>query len=334
MGAQGNAGRGAGTQDDQTLVAAAAGEPTEVMPMQAAGGGAPIAAAFGPDDPEMVELRAFATEVVHAAGGVARRSAYRPRLEPSRRSSTAAGLGPLFAWGSGIASSIGAHPLRTLAIALAGIGAVAGGLLLLVPRDASLQLSVALPAPTGMPAAWALPPPPPMSPIPEEPSRAPDSVPIAASEPSAAPVADARLARPLSKRERALDKKRARRVARASTGRRSLAPSTLARADRGKEGKEPSSSRLPKDSSGGLDRASMLAGMQSIQPLVRDCYRHYNQKGVANVRVDVGRTGKVKSVSVAGPLAKTRTASCVKAALKTARFHGGDGSFQYPLVLK
>jgi hypothetical protein len=33
---------------------------------------------------------------------------------------------------------------------------------------------------------------------------------------------------------------------------------------------------------------------------------------------------------VTGPLAKTRTAACVKAAVKTARFQGGGATFQYP----
>ena len=83
-----------------------------------------------------------------------------------------------------------------------------------------------------------------------------------------------------------------------------------------------------------LDRAALIEGMRAIQPRVNDCYRVYQERGVANLRIDVGNGGKVKSVTVSGPLARTASAGCVKAAVKTARFRGGSGSFQYPVVLQ
>jgi hypothetical protein len=83
-----------------------------------------------------------------------------------------------------------------------------------------------------------------------------------------------------------------------------------------------------------LDQRAIIAGMAAIQTRVKQCYRQYRQEGVANVAVDVGRGGKVKRVTVSGPLAHTRSGACVKAAVKTARFSGGDLSFHYPLVLQ
>jgi hypothetical protein len=82
-----------------------------------------------------------------------------------------------------------------------------------------------------------------------------------------------------------------------------------------------------------LDRAAMLAGIQAVEPRVKRCYQQHRQKGVAPVRIDVGPDGKVKKVTVSGPLARTRTGACVKAAVKTARFRGGGTDVQYPFVL-
>jgi len=296
---------GTGLPDERTLVTGPPGEQTPVMPF-VGGSVTPTVAS----DPEMVDLRACADEVVRAAGGIPRRLGYRPRLEPERRPP----LELLVTLGSRISAPIREHPVRSVALTLTGLGAVAAALLLTTPRDASLDLAVRLPHPTGLVALPAPPPPPPS--LPEDlPSPPP---------PPPAPIAETR---PAPGKRTA--HQRPQRGARASAARRTVAAAHEAAP--GKEGKELSA---PREKLGTLDRASMVAGMKAIQPLVKDCYRHFNQKGVATVRIDVSSSGKVKAVAVTGPLAKTRTAACVKAAVKTARFQGGGATFQYPLRVR
>ena len=74
--------------------------------------------------------------------------------------------------------------------------------------------------------------------------------------------------------------------------------------------------------------------MKAVEPLVKDCYRDYKQKGLAIVHIEVGKGGKVKGATISGRLAKTRTAVCVKAVLKTARFRQGGFTFDYPVVVQ
>jgi hypothetical protein len=239
------------------------------------------------DDPEMVELRAFAAEVVRAAGGVPGGAGYRPRLEPRRRTLTAAPVELLGALGWQIGSTVRRRPARTLAFTIAGVGVVVGALWLrsaLAPADASLELAT---APRILVAAAPAPPPPVIA-LPDEPVRtspppiAPRPAPVEAV--SAPRVAHSAITKPTKR--------------------------------------------------SGLDRATLIDGMRAIQPRVNDCYREYHQKGVANLRIEVGRGGRVNRVLVSGPLARTPTAGCVKAAVKTAHFRAGGSSFQYPVVLQ
>jgi hypothetical protein len=247
------------------------------------------------DDPQMVELRAFAAEVVRAAGGVPGGAGYRPRLEPRRRTLTAAPVELLGALGWQIGSTVRRRPARTLAFTIAGVGVVVGALWLrsaLAPADASLELAT---APRILVAAAPAPPPPVIA-LPDEPVRT-SPPPVA---PSRSPV----------------EAVSAPRVARSAIPKRALLPP------------------VKPTKRSGLDRATLIDGMRAVQPRVNDCYREYHQKGVANLRIEVGRGGRVNRVLVSGPLARTPTAGCVKAAVKTAHFRAGGSSFQYPVVLQ
>ena len=262
----------------------------------------------GADDPEMVELRAFAAEVVSAAGGVPRRSGYRPRLESGQRALSFAPVTWLADLGGDLASSVRQRPLRTLSLALVGCGVVAGAIFLLLPRDGALELAAAMPdraAPALAPA-----PPPALTSIPDHLLQT--NVPAPPEPPPVNDAADR--VPPVRHRVPA-------RVARSAITKRAVAPLKAAPA-----------ARTPAKLAA-LDCAAMSDGMRAIQPRVRDCYREYHQKGVVMSTIDVGADGKVKRVTVAGPLARTRSAACVQAAVKTARFRGA-GRFQYPLVLK
>jgi hypothetical protein len=297
-----------------------------------------------PEDSEMVALRAFAAEVVRAAGGVPARRGYRARLDAS----PALALSPraLVAELGGIVSSFRARPRRTLGFALAGCGAVAVGALLLraaiVPGDASLELIAARPAPLG--ASVPTPSPPPETMLVEAPARAPAPPPApvpapAPAPPPAAPVASARDALRALTAEKAPAGKRgaklaAKEAAQRRAGRRSDA--ALAGASRGSVTRPlPSSARARKEASAsGLDRREILAAMQPVQVLVQRCYQRYGEKGVANAGIEVGKRGEVKKVTITGPLARTSTAACLKSAVKTAHFQGGSTTFHYPLVVQ
>jgi hypothetical protein len=297
---------------------------------QRADGPAPAA-----DDPDMIALRAFAAEVVIAAGGLPSGSAYRPRLEPGRPLAAAMPEGARLAdVGREIAARLRWRPRHPVALALAGVGAMGGALLLgwvLVPGEADLQLAGARPATV---AIAPTPPPPPPLPLTDTRIVPP---PPAATRPLAAPPAPmaARPAPPptpprppvantIARREPPAAKKTVtRRVARATVTRRGSAPSAA-----------PTTPGKKDRSASAHDPRAMIAGMEAIQPLVKDCYRRYRQKGVANVRIDVGSAGKVKRVQIAGPLARTKSAACLKAAVMTARFGQSGISFQYPLVLR
>jgi len=278
------------------------------------------------DDPEMVELRAFAAEVVSASGGVARRSGYRPRLEPGGRALSLAPVTLLADLGSGLVTSIRERPLRAAGAALVGCGVVAGAIFLLLPRDGALELAASLPDRSG--AAVVTAPPSAVTSIPENllkttaPARPRQDPPQAPPTAQAPPVAQAPAARALPASQPPPAPSAPPRVARATTTKH-VAPPTA----------RPAQAARPSKKVASLDRTAMIDGMQAIQPRVSECYREYRQKGVAMTTIEVGGDGKVTKVVVAGPLARTRTGACVKAAVKTARFRGA-GKFQYPLVLK
>jgi hypothetical protein len=283
------------------------------------------------DDPEMVELRAFAAEVVSASGGVPRRSGYRPRLEPGGPALSIAPVTLLTDLGSGLVSSIRERPLRAAGAALVGCGVVAGAIFLLLPRDGALELAASLP---DRGAAVATAPPPAVTSIPENllkttaparprqdpPQPPPAEAPPAAQAPPVARALPAPRAVPAPQPPPAPSAPP--RVARSTTTKHVALPPA-----------RPSQAARPSKKVASLDRAAMIDGMQAIQPRVSECYREYRQKGVAMTSIEVGGDGKVTKVTVTGPLGRTRTGACVKAAVKTARFRGA-GKFQYPLVLK
>jgi hypothetical protein len=302
-----------------------------------------------PEDPEMVALRAFAAEVVRAAGGVPARRGYRPRLDA--RPALAFSPRALVAELGGIVGSVRARPRRTLGFALAGCGATAVAVLLLraaiVPGDASLELIAARPAPLG--ASVPAPSPPPETLLVEAPARAPAPPPEAPAKapapppPAPAPVVSTRDAlraltaekAPAGKRAAAPGKLAAKETAaQRRAGRRSDA--ALAGASRAAATRPVSSpARTRKEASAsGLDRREILAAMQPVQLLVQRCYQRYGEKGVANAGIEVGKRGEVKKVTITGPLARTSTAACLKSAVKTAHFQGGGTTFHYPLVVQ
>jgi hypothetical protein len=294
------------------------------------GAATPETAALAGDDPEMLAIRAFAAEVVRAAGGVPSGGGYRLRLEPARRRTTGAGLPVSSAVVPRTAFWTGWQPRRALTFALAGVGAIGAVFFLLrwalLPNQAALELPGARPIPIAV-APTPVPPVPAMT-------EAPASHPAAPALPAEKPVAARLPERPVA----ALPAKRQAPAPDVAPGRRAgrRMETTLASGGRGKTEKTiPSTARTkPQRVAAALDQRAIIAGMEPIQPLVKQCYRRYGQQGVANVAVEVGRGGKVKRVTVSGPLARTRSAACVKAAVKTARFSSGDLSFHYPLVLQ
>ena len=129
-------------------------DPSTAASMVAAGASVEVALTEGnpgyeAEDPLIEDLRALAAEVVRARGGVPRNTGYRPRLQRS------------MGWER--ATSVRRRPMRIVAVALVGFGAIAGALFLLrapEPRDANLELAIALPTPTvSTPPAPAPPPP-------------------------------------------------------------------------------------------------------------------------------------------------------------------------------
>jgi hypothetical protein len=252
-------------------------------------------ASLGGDDLEMAELRALAAEIVRAGGGVPRSVGYRPRLEPGRRATVVVPMIPQ-AGSWSLVAWVRGHPLPTVAVGVGLLGALAGVLVLgghLGKLDDSLELEAAPP------------PPPRVATFPAPAPRAPTPGALREGIVPARPV----------------DRPPARRTGKGRT--------TLA-----KEGSRSSTARMQaRNVAGALDREAITEGMQSIQPLVRACYREHREKGVASVAVEVGKGGRVKKVKVAGPLAGTRSAGCVKAAVKKAHFEG-VGNFRYPLVLQ
>jgi hypothetical protein len=268
-------------------------------------------AAPGADDPELVAVRAYAAELVLAAGGIPHASGYRPRLEPGRRPSV-----PLHLPSARLFSAF-PRPTRAVVFAALGLGAVAGVLLLrgsFLP-DSSLDLAGPLPGSTGTVPTLTPPPAPPPSSFPAPAAKADPEVARVDAPPRVAPAPAAAAVQ----RHRGRSKEPA-----------------LASGGGPKVSQDPpwSTGRPRKqESSASLDRRAIVTGMHGIEPLVKQCYREHRQKGVATLSVQVSEAGRVTRVGISGPLARTRTAACLKAAVKAARFHGGGINFQYPLFL-
>jgi outer membrane biosynthesis protein TonB len=314
-------------------------------------GGAPTAA----DDPEMVEIRALADELVLAAGGLPRASGYRPRLEPNRRALAAVPRELLATLSWEISTRARRRPMRTAALALGGVAALAAALFLrhaLAPNDDTLEAAAPAPviaqsspppAPAPAPApviAQSSPPPapaPPPAPVAAQPSPPPAPAPVPApAPPPSAPPPIAHQATPEPAAPPPAVEPTRRRELRAQRHRGRRMETAAATASREKPARElpPPTGRAKKEklASAG-ERADLAAGMQAIQPRVKQCYRENMQSGVANVGIQVGPAGMVKAVTITGPLAGTRTALCLKAAVRAARFHQSGVTFHYPLVL-
>jgi outer membrane biosynthesis protein TonB len=301
-------------------------------------GGAPTAA----DDPEMVEIRALADELVLAAGGLPRASGYRPRLEPDRRALTAVPRELLATLSWEISTRARRRPMRTAALALGGVAALAAALFLrhaLAPSDDTLEAAgpappsapvvaqsspspAPAPTPTPVVAQPSPPPAPAPAPAPAPPPSAPPPIAHQATPEPAAPPPAVEPARP---RELRAQRHRGRRM--------ETAAATASREKPAREVPPPTGRAKKEKLASAGERADLAAGMQAIQPRVKQCYRENMQSGVANVGIQVGPAGMVKAVTITGPLAGTRTALCLKAAVRAARFHQAGVTFHYPLVL-
>ena len=277
---------------------------------------------LGPGDAEMADLRAFAAEVVRTAGGVPRTLGYRPRLQLGARVSMVAPAELFSGLGWRLRTWVRERPLRTAGLALAAGGAVVALLVLrstLAPADHSLELAGSLPHPAAVASAPA-PPPPPVITLPDTPPKPAAPPPAVAQE---APVKRevAPVTRPPAP-DPSTQRRRGRRVEVA-----------LASSSRAKEPKRAAPAPRAKKVAAAPDRRELIAGMMAIQPQLKRCYAQYGERGVVALRVELGSSGLVTRAAASGPLARTRTAACVKAALKSARFHVGGISFDYPVVL-
>ncbi|MBW2730981.1 MAG: zinc-ribbon domain-containing protein [Deltaproteobacteria bacterium] len=69
-----------------------------------------------------------------------------------------------------------------------------------------------------------------------------------------------------------------------------------------------------------LERSHIQAGMRKVKGRVKGCYDRFKVPGLAMVRVSIAGSGKVSSARVSGLFAGTPTGSCVRSAVKSARF--------------
>jgi predicted Zn finger-like uncharacterized protein len=111
--------------------------------------------------------------------------------------------------------------------------------------------------------------------------------------------------------------------------------------------KRPSKSTSPKlasqESSGGsnlpkqLEKFQIQAGMKRVVGRVQSCYDKYRVPGLAMVKVTIGRAGRIVNANVAGLFSGTPTGSCIKSAVRAARFPKFSGepiSIVYPFQLR
>ena len=85
-----------------------------------------------------------------------------------------------------------------------------------------------------------------------------------------------------------------------------------------------------------LTRDEIKLAMKQLRPRIKDCYRQYQQRGLAQVRIEVGNGGTINSAAVSGrPFAGTPTGECVETAVKTASLPASAGmTFQYPFPVR
>jgi hypothetical protein len=107
--------------------------------------------------------------------------------------------------------------------------------------------------------------------------------------------------------------------------------SPAAAAPRAREEEEPARKQA---TLGTLSKEDMVRGMQGVTPRVRDCFAQYKVPGVAMVKVNVARGGRVSTAAVSGKFAGTPTGTCIESAVKGAHFPPVEGqSFDYPFPL-
>lgn len=77
--------------------------------------------------------------------------------------------------------------------------------------------------------------------------------------------------------------------------------------------------------------------MRAVRGRVQSCYDRYKVPGLADVRLKIANTGRVKSALVKGLFAGTPTGACVRKAAMSARFprfKTSTMSITYPFMLR
>jgi len=85
-----------------------------------------------------------------------------------------------------------------------------------------------------------------------------------------------------------------------------------------------------------LTRDQIKLAMKQIRPRIEECYRQHQQRGVAQVRIEVGNGGTINSAAVSGrPFAGTPTGDCVETAVKSVSLPASAGmTFHYPFPVR
>ncbi len=85
-----------------------------------------------------------------------------------------------------------------------------------------------------------------------------------------------------------------------------------------------------------LARDDIVAVLKQLRPRMKACSQQHQQRGLATVRIEVGKAGEVVAAAVSGPpFAGTPAGECVEAAVKAASFPSSAGmTFQYPFRVR
>ncbi len=84
-----------------------------------------------------------------------------------------------------------------------------------------------------------------------------------------------------------------------------------------------------------LEKGDIVKAMMGLSGRIKGCYEQYKVPGMAMVKINVGRGGKVSGAAVSGKFAGTPTGNCVETAVKSAKFPPVDATnFDYPFSLR
>jgi hypothetical protein len=84
-----------------------------------------------------------------------------------------------------------------------------------------------------------------------------------------------------------------------------------------------------------LSQADIARAMEGVKARGKDCARQLGQKGIAELKLAVGKAGNVTDVSVGGKLANTPVGACIEKAARAASFPRSAGlRFDYRIDVR